>query len=438
MDIRHTEPAFRRNKRLRQLTALLLCLCILLPYGCFPSAGAADEGRAMENTYLLRLNTGVNPGTNIRYIAVRYLDADNVNRTELIFPHDGALEDTRLLAGSIASPEGRLSAVELTARYQPIPNDDTDGLQAGTLDEYLIRPYYRLKSLTGVDVYQQYSDGMKPWVCTGLEFYQVDTLYGLGMAGYYSSSTFVDFSGKLLWSFIGTMDLTAGGSDRIYRLTTEKTGGDYRLKDQHGAAYSTHDPVEYLFEIDIADVYGAGAEGFATPVGDGSPELRAMNVLEFLCLQIEYLDRSGAVRTVSLPVVTSALAWAVENRKLSMDTHLIGLGQQGDTLLFGGRLPGFVSLQGCTLLYHDTAGEEAGVRPSPERVTWNGETYARDGYRQCYRHMKNDTLSLTGLKIYCFTGATYAEAQAAAGAAVLRSGCDSDMRFTVSGQPILY
>lgn len=425
------------GKHLRQLISLLLCLCILLPYG-FTSVQADDEGRPMENTYLLRLNTGVNPGTNIRYIAVRYLDTDDISRTELIFPHNGALEATGLLAKSVDSPQERLSLVENAVGYRTIPSSNTDGLQANSLDEYLIQPYFRLKSLIGIDVYQQYSPGMKSWVCTGLKFYQVDTLYGLGMAGYYSDSTFVDFSGKLLWSGSGTMDFTISGTDRIYSLSTETDAGSYTLKNQNAAAYSTHEPVEYLFEIQIADVYGAGTEGFATPVGDNSPTVQQMNVLEFLCLKIEYLDRSGAVRTVNLPVVTSALAWAIENRKISIHDRLIGLGQQGDSLLFGGRLPGFVSLQGCALLYYETAGEEAGVMPSADEVTWDGDTYAIDGYRQCYRHMKNDTLSLTGLKIYRFTGATYSDARAAASAAVRYSGCDYDMRFTVSAKPSLY
>lgn len=397
-----------RTDTLRRAIALLLCLCLAAPVFS-PRTHAADAPAQPENTYLLRVDTGIDPGDQVQYIAIRYEDDRGIPRTHFLFPHEGSEADGLAIAEAAGSVSSRVELVKKVTGYSPEGMDALSSLKSDSHDEFLFSPYFPFKKLLSVDVYQTYEAGAKGWTCAGMEFFKVTSLYGVGMSGYYSSDYFIDFDGELLYSFAtdGTVhQFSLSNSDELTVLGASERSGYYDMDNRRGDKYSTGHDQEFIFEVDFADVYEAGIEALATPVADHRPALTELGVAELLNLCISYQDVSGATRTVNLPVITSTLAWAVENGMLTESSQLAGVAQQGENLMFAGRLPGYKSLVSCQLNYGLDADRRSGISHSGT-FTIGGKTYddpraafAKEGYAD----LTKDRIALSGVRLYYVSG----------------------------------
>ena len=421
-----TQHSLQKAKRtVGRFVALLLVLCFVMPYvaPALPAAAAGESsskaansvtstpskatatGEACNNTYLLRVSTGANAGTAVKYFAVRYVDSNDVARVEYVLPHGDARKKTLERGLKNSALEKRLNTVENSVGYT-LDLDEfkkADALRSNTDDEFLFTPHFTVKEITAVDVYQQYKSGIKGWTCTGLSIYQVTKLYGMDMMGYYSSNLFLDFEGKVLYTFAKSADLTLSNQDKTYRFAT--TGGNYVLTDGAGKAVSFHDTDEYLFEVDIADVYRAGIEKFF--VGSiGYWEDYTWSYRELFDLEVSYTDTSGGSHKVLLPVFTSAAAWGTENGYVHFENGLgySTLMQQGEQMVFGGKLPNFDKLNSCTLHYTADADEKAGVVQHTDNsddisdisnTNLTSDTFAVSAFK-LYKNVKKDQIQYTG------------------------------------------
>lgn len=390
-----------RTDTLRRAIALLLCLCLVVPV--FSYRSYADDHIATSNTFLLRVDTGIDPGDQVQYIAIRYEDNKGISRSHFIFPHEGSEAEGLAIAKAVGSVDSRIELVKELTGYSPESMDDLSSLASYSHDEFLFTPYFPFEKLLSIDVYQTYESGAKGWTCANMEFFQVFNLYGVGMSGYYSSDYFIDFEGELLYTFPdGDMvhQFNLSNSDELTVLGAS-VSSMYNMKNCHGDRYSTGQDQEFIFEVDIADVYEAGIESLATPVADKQPSLTDLGVIELLNLCISYEDISGSTRTVNLPVITSTLAWAVENGKLTSASKLAGIAQQGENLMFAGRLPGFKKLESWQLSYDLNADKKSGIRHSGS-ITVDGKSY--DDPKTAYADISKDRMALAGCKLYCVSG----------------------------------
>ncbi len=358
------------------------------------SGEESDGGQAVKNTYLMRVDTGVNPGTNVMYLGVRYTDTQGVERTEFLFPHENSMQDGFALAEKYGTPKTRQELVESVTGYKTQNSYSTsDGLRAYSYDYYLFSPHYELKEFLGIDVFLRYPMNRsytKGWTCAGLYFYRVDELYGIDMAGYYSDNYYISFKGELMSRLEiqgsgGVVDFELDKSDILYRLGREADTG-YTLDTVNQPYDSRAD--EFLFKIDFADVAGGGVEALAANYSS-SGDRRLSSPIEAMTLRVTYLDSLGEERTVDMPVITSMLTWAVEKGALNASLPIAGIAQQGESVMFPGRLPDFVEFKTVTLIYGSNAAQKARlVEPSS------------GGYASRIKELTNDSINIAGFQIY--------------------------------------
>ena len=385
----------------RRLTAFALSLAmafLLLPAASARAAGTEDYAEACrtDDLYLLRVDTGLSAGVNVKYLGVRFKDRDGVEHTEFILPHEGDLaesyaraEKNDVLSGK--TYQNRLSRVKTVTKYSPIGYEKLDGLRSNSMDSYLFSPHYEVDTLLGVDVFLRYpmsGENTKGWTCSGIYLYEVEELYGLGMVGYYSNDYYIRFSGTML-GYLDSggqpIDFTLGKSDQIFRIGRDKDSG-YRFVTAKTAYSNVTDRDDYLFKIDFADEFSGGIEALASELKD---EGRLLHPVEALDLVLTYQDSLGQTRHARLPAVTSALSWAVERGFTDSLLPIAGIAQQGESLIFTGTLPDFASVTGAQLIYGPEAAEYAEVSLSI-------------GLRGTERlnAMTEDQINLAGLSIY--------------------------------------
>lgn len=349
-----------------------------------------------SNTYLLRVGTGVAPGDNVMYLGVRYRDTADIERTEFLFPHEGSLSDGYRLAEQYGSPAVRLNAVKAATGYSPDNSfEATDGLTAYSDDTYLFQPDYEMAECLGVDVMLRYpmdGKGSTTWTCTGMYLYHVEELYGVDMVGYYSDAYYISFRGKLLTKLASdkSIDLTLNRSDRLFRLGRE-IDADLRMvaiNENSFPELMNYDSQssEYLFKMDIADVYEGGIEALAAFYNDHGIK----QPVEALTLNMTYTDIYGKQRTVNMPMITSMIGWLVENGIVDASLPVAGIAQQGESILFPASLPDFRSFDKITLTFGSGAAKVAGI-------TASGASSIRT---QREKMLANETLSITGIQIY--------------------------------------
>lgn len=356
--------------------------------GQSPKWNGEGEGKSVKNTYLLRVDTGTLPGTNVLYLGVRYQDVQGIERTEFLFPHENSLHDGYAMAEQYGTPENRQKLVMATTGYSAGAGYGSgDGLSANSYDSYLFTPHYELKEFIGLDVFMRYPMDKaytKGWTCTGLYFYRVDELYGIDMAGYYSDTCYISFKGELLSRLVeDSVDFELEKSDILYRLGRE-TAVNYNMEKVSIPYDSRAD--EYLFKIDFADTYGGGIEALAANYNNGN---RLQNVIEALTLRVTYLDNLDEERTVNMPVITSMLAWAAEKGAVDSSLPIAGVAQQGESVMFPGRLPDFKDFKSITLIYGSDAAAVAGIS-APNSTDRSTRLKALAG----------DSISIAGFQIY--------------------------------------
>lgn len=343
-----------------------------------------------KNTYLLRVDTGILSGDNVLYLGIRYRDVNGEERTEFLFPNEGSLSEGYRLAESFGNPQDRINTVHNVTGYQ-VSNayGNQKGLRSNSTDTYLFQTDYELAECLSIDVMMRYTTGGKGWTCKGIYLYKVSGVYGVEMAGYYSDNYYISFAGEMLVKLKeDTVNFELDQSDRMFRIT-EAESNLYTLQKidandemrQYDSRANT-----YLFKVDFADTYKAGIESLAARYGD---ERRLRQVAEALTLNVTYIDTYGKNRTISMPMITSTIAWLVETGMVSEELPIAGIAQQGESILFPGTLPEFRELKQVTVTYGRNAATKAGI-------TGDAGTIREERLSS----LNNDTISITGLQIY--------------------------------------
>ena len=377
----------------RRLAAFALCFAMAFSMLPAVSVSAGNTLVDLDDLYLLRVDTGTLSGENVLYLGVHFKDDAGTEHTEFIFPHEGDLSYSYQLAASSAEDTlgGRLKNVNRTSKYTVTGYDDRDGLQTDSTDMYLFSPHFKIAELLDVDVFLRYpmnSANTKGWTCNGIFLFDVDDLYGLGMAGYYSDDFYIQFSGKLLCRLDapgGQVEFSLNKSDQLYRIGRDKDAG-YGLVLEEREYSNYHNNEEYLFKLDIADTYHGGIESLASELEDNG---RLLHPVEALTMGVVYEDIFGKNHCAYLPVITSALGWAVENGFTEYTLPIAGIAQQGESVIFAGNLPDLAAVERVQLIYGSQAAEMAGV---------DLEFGMRAATRQ--KSLDNDDFNLTGLSIY--------------------------------------
>ena len=363
-----------------------------------------ESGEVMNDTYILRVGTNQKSGDNVLCFGVHYKDDQGIMRTQYIYPQEGDANEVYRVAGKMDLINSRVALLKKMTGYT------IEGCENGfTLDSnekmltknstsyFLFKPIFPFQKLVGIDVcmfYDRVKGKAQGWSCSDLSFFRVKQFYDINMEGYLSKKPHLSFSGELLaQKKTGVTDFSMGKSDVIYRFS-EKDGENGKMQ-----FFSTPQPYDekstaYLFEIDIADVYGAGIEALAADYGTGE---RLTDVVEELMLTVDYEDLRGGSKQVTIPVITSSLVWAVEEGLLAQSMPIVGVAQQGERLFFKGVLPDLKQFKDFYITYgsdengNDVAKAAGLSLPNPTQ---------RQTSRLNEQKVKSDKFNLAGIRVY--------------------------------------
>lgn len=329
----------------------------------------SEAGQKMDNTYALSVSTGSSSGKDVQFFAVLYLDENGTERTQYILPNGGDYQQSCLQAykaGTVLAK--RISTVKSMSGDNAadiIPESGKFGtpLSPYSMDTYLFTPSSPIQSVEEIQAFcaSDTANGNLQWSCQSMRVYQVTSLYGLEMYGFYSDSCFVSFAGNLLAEADYNQTFSSR-TDDILRFSSDSGSAEKLVTSfgDAGTAYDSNTGGSYFFEIAFEDTYGAGIEALDNNSGDSAvhTSLKNMGICEAMAMTVYYTDRFGNQRRAVLPVITSATAWAVE-QGLTGDENLIGIAQQGESVGFTGYLPDCKTIDSYSLDYGNAASVQA-------------------------------------------------------------------------------
>ena len=396
------------GRRLAKGVSFLLCVAMLLsmlavgvsaddpaPTGSdTPAPAAANDGRdvSAENMYAIVTTTGAAAGDCVTYFSVRYTDEEDTIRSEFIFPTGGTVKESYDLLAAVSTPQERLDDLRNTFGYEPSRSfGEGKGLRQNATDIYFFHTYKKIKTVHSIDMFMTHDTekgSRYEWTCNDIRLYKVNRLFGVEMTGYYSGSWFANFSGDLIAKFLATQwnsgDFSVTSSDKLFRIGMDENAV-YDLttdfsKEKTAVSYNASAVAKKLvFRYDLTDLYGAGIEALANLYKDNKAPLKDMELVESLSAIITYDDIYGASRKVTLPVILSSVGWAIESNPALADKAVIGIAQQGDTVLFEATLPDFAALTGYSLFFGQDSADKAGLRFSSGDNTRRQERLAALG-----------------------------------------------------------
>ncbi len=385
-------------------------------------------------TYLLKVDTGAGAGDTVYFFAIRYKDNKGVSHTQYLYPHEGSLTegfDTSSLTNG-SEMEARKNLLKDKFQVVPTGGGLSEGLKSNTTDFYTFSPRFVFAEVEGIDVFMAYPKAFRDiltqtisetereaqlkkkaetakisltWTCRDISLYRLEDIYSIDNLGYVSGSAYMSFKGELLASLMeDAVDLNINLSDRLTRggVTRDGTAGG-KIADPIASPYLTfyipEDPIsfdcresQYTFKFDIADVYGAGIESDAalySGEGKGSVD----KPVEALGLVITYTDIGNKIRTVKVPVVLSAAANAVRKGAVDENLSVLGLAQQGESLIVPVNLPNLVAFNTIQMEVGSKALSEAGFE-YVEGAADNTTIKTRS------EMLKDDNIRLAGMQIY--------------------------------------
>ena len=375
----------------------------------------------------LVVSTGVSDGSCIGFFGVEYEDVNGKVRTQYIFPHDGDYKDScDLIKAAGAGVDGKRQKIFKGLGYQYATWNDvanTDVLEKYSENIFVFKPWYKVASIKNVYVYTDLAAGnSKSWDCTGFSIYRVNELYGTKMYGYASDQSYVSFEGDLL-AFLETQNQPFGtASDEIYKLSPNSNKYKLNTTIVPSVKFKSAEDDEYIFKIDLADVYGAGIEAFTN---NEKKKLSDMQMPEVLNLYISYKCQDGRRQKVNIPMISSAVGTAMEYGE--ENALLVDFAGQGESIVAVANLPDFATIETLKLTYGPKAVQESNLvetnntlrSAKTERINQNDDSISISGisiYKSGYSDSKltyqlqNKTIlepNIEGNPIYYYTADSY-------------------------------
>ena len=334
----------------------------------------ANGAFADENTYVLDLTTGVQPGTNISFFIISY-ESDGQARSTYVFPKAGDFAEGMEEFNTFANQTG-VDAAAVNREYMSftdVVNQDPVGsttltpMATNSNDQVVFHTKEHIDKITNVEFFTRLQKGgTNEWTCQGLKIYEVKRVQGLAMVGGFSKDYYANFTGTLLANVEFTNKTKEGGFYTFTWTNDEiKSFGGITVKDANGKATKRDNPYttlktgdfgdaaefspgkndEYGFRIDFTDQPLAGFECEAYRTRGN---LKTGEYIENMALNINYTDIVGKPHLISLPVVTNSLKWASDH---GMDkTEIAGIAQAGQSLYFEGTIPGLASFTSVSIV----------------------------------------------------------------------------------------
>lgn len=342
---------------------------------------------AEEHLYTMTVSTGIKAGTNsVVYFAIRYKDVNGASQTKYILMSNDPLKESYEYMNSKGGENN-----ELKERHEKLeqlnynikePNN-REPLSAWSVDEFLFMTETDIATVTDVDIFM--SNGS--WAVQGLVISKVTSVSGYGESGFYSGNYFFGIGKQRLCqlekkkkSLTLSADkdvlLQLAGGNSIYASLKKLDG-----KDKDPSPFQDM----FTFRMDFADTLDGGIESYLkSSASDGSPV--PAGFVEHLALEIEYMDKNGWTRSVTMPVMLSVLGQYLTSK----DTvNTMGLAQRGETIAFTGYLPEYSSLL-TTRLY--TGAEARSKLESTGGITAKSNDMAPK--------LDSDNISIAGISIY--------------------------------------
>jgi len=377
---------YEKNKYIvRRIICVIICVAlffgILTPLmGLFVSAegtisylgsGITGDKAVKSNLFMLNMGTGTIQGKRVDTFFFEYTDTNGVHHSEAVFPKTGKwdavalakAESTAVSCGVEGNTSTFISKTFLGTKLEL--NNNYPAFLSNENDYILIQPLFQVKTVDAIKFYCEYSTDVSTykneWSCQHLQLIRVDRMYGMASVGATNYKTVPLFSGEVLyrlssgqaftWTDECIFTLLPNGQDDISKRT-------YGLKavDEKENAFNNKNGSLYIFEMDIADIAGAGLEELSNSCT--LTDLTKSYEYEYLLLNVKYKNAQGEQFTANIPIVASfvsQLLYANKNKAyLSATTPIDGIFRQGDTIAFHCVLPDCKSIESYSLRYTTT------------------------------------------------------------------------------------
>ena len=376
----------------------------------------------------LVVSTGIADGSCVGFFGVEYEDENGNLYTHYVFPHDGDYEKTYKIVkeggGKIADNRQdifREIGYEY-ATWEDVAN--IDALESYSEDVFVFKPHHKVAAIKNIYIYSDIAAGTaQSWDCAELSVYRVNQFYDMQMYGYASNQIFLSFEGDLMAYFEKRGETFSTASDRIYELSPNSQKYKLNTTIVSSTKYSNFTEDEYIFKVDIADVYGAGIEAFTN---NERKTLNNLQMPEVLNMQVIYKCTDGRRQLVNIPMITSSAASAIENGKGT--EVLVDFAGQGESLVAVGKLPFLEKLESVKLIYGpENALKESGlsevgnsslrqekakrIKDNEDYISISGiSVYKNSGESKLTYDKENDTILtpvVTGEPIYYYVADSY-------------------------------
>lgn len=349
-----------------------------------------DAGSDAEaHLYTITIATGIKSGNGVvQYIAVKYKTVKGLNQTKYILMTDDPLIDSYDYMSKKA-PENK----ELTDRHKKLESlnyyinepSQPKALEPWSVNEYLFKTEEDIAEITGVDVLMETGS----WTVQGIVISKVTKIAGYGECGFYSGNYFFGLGKQRICELEkkkkGTLTISANG-DALLHLASNDSAyfGLKQLKEDKQDAIPFRDL--YTFRIDFGDTLEGGLESYlknSARDGDIVPD----GFVEDLALEVEYKDKNGWNRIVTMPVMMSAFGQYLTSKD---KVNSMGLAQRGETVAFTGILPEYDKLVSTTLYSGSNARSKLESTGGFRLRKQSGLQSSLDG----------DNYSVTGISVY--------------------------------------
>ena len=334
----------KKYTRLYQLGGILLFTFLLLFFpGNIRSVKAAET-----SLYAMDITTG-SSGVEMEHIAnilINYKDSRNQDRTYSVNPKYAVdytwkyLKDSKNSTTAESVKNLQKWNNTLKANFEETCSNDVQNTEFVPYTEQTLffSTYDEIES-GKIESIQILTTGNTTWQIQRIAIARVDTSKAVKCYGYADISPIyqIDYSGTLLAEVnkkfsIGATEgknIQIGGKRGLpgIEITQKKS----EIKDKQGK--------EYYLKLDIADEAMAGMETNATKADGKSAGYSDIKLADMLFAKIYYQDVHGNNRIAMLPVLS--------NMYVSVDgkgEKIIGIGQQGDTIVTSCYLPDFKAI----------------------------------------------------------------------------------------------